>query len=92
MRIIKKVRLPEGGWKFITLDRIEGCYVWDKREGHYYLEWWDGKKRRRELAGQTPSQALEAQRRKRNELISELVAGGKQLKFTEDGEAALQAN
>jgi len=28
------------------------------------------------MAGQTPSDALEAQRRKANELVGELVAGG----------------
>ncbi len=39
------------------------------------MEWWDGRNRRRERAGNTPSQALEAQRRKRNELIGELLSG-----------------
>jgi integrase len=39
------------------------------------VEWWEGRKRRRKRAGETPSQALEAQRRKRNELIGELVSG-----------------
>jgi hypothetical protein len=36
-------------------------------------------KRLRELAGATPAEALEAQRRKRNELIGEAVAQGKAL-------------
>ena len=31
----------------------------------------------REVAGQTPSEAMEAQRRKRNELVGERVLGGK---------------
>jgi len=44
-------------------DYSTGRYVWDKRDGHYFIEWWEGKRRRRELAGQTPSQATEAQRR-----------------------------
>jgi integrase len=80
VRIIKKIRLAGGVWKFISLDRVGSRYAWDKRAGHYFLEWWEGRDRRRQLAGQTPSQALEAQRRKRNELIGELVSGGKQIR------------
>ena len=88
VRIIKKVRLTGGVWKFISLDRVRGRYIWDKQRGYYFLEWWEGRKRRRQLAGQTPSQALEAQRRKRNELIGELAAGGAQLKPVEEGGTA----
>jgi len=84
VRIIKKIRTEEGVWKFVSLDKVKNKYVWDTREGHYFLEWWEGKKRCRELAGQTPSEALEAQRRKRNEIIGEMVAGGKQLIQTEE--------
>jgi hypothetical protein len=32
VRIIKKVRTDEGEWKFISLDKIDNRYVWDKRE------------------------------------------------------------
>jgi hypothetical protein len=39
-----------------------------------------GEKRLREMAGQTPSEETEAQRRKRNELIGEMVFGGKPIK------------
>lgn len=77
VRIIKKVRVTGGVWKFISLDRVGSRYVWDKRPGYYFLEWWDGKKRRRQLAGHTPAEVLEAQRRKQNELIGELIAQGK---------------
>ena len=75
VRIIKKVRLVDGVWKFISLDRAGSRYVWDNRPGYYFVEWWESRKRRRERAGDTPSQALEAQRRKRNELIGEFVSG-----------------
>jgi integrase len=75
VRIIKKVHLADGGWKFISLGRVGSRYVWDNRPGYYFVEWWEGRNRRRERAGDTPSQALEAQRRKRNELIGELVSG-----------------
>jgi hypothetical protein len=82
VRIIKKIRTEEGVWKFISLDKVNNKYVWDGREGNYFLEWWEGKKRCRELAGQTPSEALESQRRKRNEIIGELVAGGRKIHQT----------
>jgi integrase/recombinase XerD len=87
VRIIKKVRIAGGLWKFISLDRIGNRYVWDKCPGYYFLEWWEGKKRRRQLAGQTPSQAVEAQRRKRNELLGELLAQGKAPPKLEEGTA-----
>jgi hypothetical protein len=56
VRIIKKIRTAQGVWSFVSLQKIKGRYAWDKREGHYFIEWWEGKRRRRELAGQTPSQ------------------------------------
>ena len=77
VRIIKKVRVAGGVWKFVSLDRIGKRYVWDKRPGYYFLEWWEGRRRRRESAGVTPSEALEAQRRKQYELVGELVTGGR---------------
>lgn len=77
IRIIKKVRVTGGLWKFISLDRIGKRYVWDKQPGYYFLEWWEGRKRCREKAGVTPSEALESQRRKRHELVGELIVRGK---------------
>src|SRR6266705_3366960 len=77
VRIIKKVRVAGGLWKFISLDRIGQRYVWDKRTGYYFLEGWEGRRRRRESAGVTPSEALESQRRKQHELVGELITGGK---------------
>lgn len=68
--------------------RVQDRYVWDKRPGYFFVEWWEGRKRRREVAGRTPSEAAEAQRRKRNELIGELVAGGAEArKSPEEGTA-----
>jgi len=75
VRIIKKVRVASGVWRFISLKKAGSRYAWDKRPGHYFIEWWQGRHRRRELAGQTPSEAMEAQRRKRNELVGELMLG-----------------
>ena len=71
VRIIKKVKERSGVWKFVSLLRIGTRYMWNKRPGYYFLEWWQGKRRCRQLAGSTPT---DAQRRKRNELIGELIA------------------
>jgi integrase/recombinase XerD len=76
VRLIKKIRETQGLWRFISLHKIHGKYVWDKRPGYFFVEWWEGKKRRRQRAGDTPSEALEAQRRKSNELVGEMIAGG----------------
>lgn len=77
VRIIKKIREDSGQWRFISLKRAGTRYAWDDRPGNYFLEWWDGPKRLRQIAGQTPSEAMEAQRRKRNELVGESLLGGK---------------
>src|SRR4029453_14209582 len=36
--------------------------IWDQRPGYYFIEWWEGKSRRREMTGLTPSEATESQR------------------------------
>ncbi len=77
VRIIKKIRESSGVWRFIALKRAGNRYAWDDRPGCYFVEWWEGVKRRRQVAGQTPSEAAEAQRRKRNELVGEAIFGGK---------------
>ncbi|MDP3000615.1 MAG: hypothetical protein Q8N47_24240, partial [Bryobacterales bacterium] len=75
VRIVKKIRTAPGIWQFVSLNRAGQRYVWDPRPGQYFLEWWEGPKRRRETAGSAPSEALEAQRRKVHELIGKMVAG-----------------
>lgn len=77
VRIIKKIRVSPGVWKFISLQKNGNRYLWDDREGVYYLEWWEGLSRKRESVGTTPSQAREAQSRKQHELMGRGVAGGK---------------
>ena len=78
VRITKKIRTAKGVWQFISLQRVNSRYVWDKREGYYYIEWWEGRRRCRQPAGQTPTQATDTKRRKRNELIGEMATGGRQ--------------
>jgi hypothetical protein len=87
VRIINKIRVSSGLWRFVSLPRNGPRYVWDKRPGYFFVEWWQGKKRKRELAGRTPSEATEAQRRKRNELLGELIAGGATITKPEEGTA-----
>ena len=78
-----------GVWRFISLKKAGTRYAWDKRPGHYFIEWWQGRDRRREVAGQTPSEAMEARRRKRNELVGELVLGSAKPEAPAPAEAPL---
>jgi integrase len=79
VRIIKKIRESSGVWRFVSLKKAGPRYVWDDRPGSYFVEWWEGRKRRRQLAGQTPSEAMESQRRKRHELVGESLLDGKKV-------------
>src|SRR5262249_46777328 len=92
VRIIKKIRPKAGEWKFISMRKIGNRYVWDKRPGYFFIEWWIGPKRHREIAGQTPSEATEAQRRKQNELVGELLSNGNELPHAEEGTATAIAD
>lgn len=84
VRIIKKVREESGRWRFVYLQRKGNRYIWDDRPGTYFLEWWQEGGKRRQTAGQTPSEATEARRRKRNELIGEMVSGGGKVTVEEE--------
>jgi hypothetical protein len=79
VRIIKKIRESSGVWRFVSLQKIGNRYVWDERHGYYFLDWREGKARKREFAGETPAEATESHRRKRNELIGEMVTNGRQI-------------
>lgn len=87
VRIIKKIRPRPGIWQFISMRKIGNRYLWDKRPGYFFIEWWEGKKRKRALAGTTPSEASETQRRKQNELIGERFTNGKEIPRAEEGTA-----
>ena len=69
VNIVKKIKI-NGDWKLLSIPRnTKGSYDWNALpEGLYLIEWRAGGKRRRESAGVTAAQALEAQRRKRHEL------------------------
>lgn len=69
VNIVKKIKV-DGNWKLLSIPRNgKGNYDWNTLpDGLYLVEWYAGGKRRRESAGMTAAQALEAQRRKRHEL------------------------
>lgn len=67
IRVIKKIQ-EDGSWRFVSLKRAGKRCVWDPRPGTYYQEWWEGGQRLREVAGDTPSQVIAAQRRKQIQL------------------------
>jgi integrase len=69
VNIVKRVKI-DGRWKMFSIPRnAKGNYDWNAiADGRYYVEWYVGGTRRREGAGVTAAQALEAQRRKRHEL------------------------
>ena len=89
VRVIKKIRESSGVWRFISLQKNGNRYVWDERPGTYFLEWWEGKKRRRQVAGQAPAEVVEAQRRKRNELLGELLSQGNELPTEQESTGTL---
>lgn len=69
VNIVKKIKI-DGEWKLLSIPRnAKGNYEWTALpKGLYLIEWRAAGKRRRESAGVTAAQALEAQRRKRHEL------------------------
>lgn len=79
IRLFKKIRLAPSQWQFVSLARKGSTWVWDPRPGTYFLEWWEGPQRRREAAGKTPTEALNALRRKQWELAGQAVLGHSEL-------------
>ena len=75
VRVLKKVRLGPGRRQFVSLPRKGNSWVWDPRPGLCLIEWWEGPRRRRESAGQTPAEVLHAVRRKQLELAGEVLLG-----------------
>lgn len=59
VNIVKKIKIG-GDWKLLSIPR-NANYVWNALpDGLYLIEWRAGGKRRRESAGVTVAQALEA--------------------------------
>ncbi len=69
VNIVKQVK-TEGKWILRSIPKKEsGSYDWSALpEGDYFIEWRQDGRRRRQPAGNTAAQAMDAQRRKRHEL------------------------
>ena len=67
VNILQRLK-TDTGWANVALGRnATGRIKWPSR-GHYLIEWRENGRRLRQSAGETPSDALEAQKRKRLEL------------------------
>jgi integrase len=69
VNIVKQIKV-DGGWVLRSIPKkASGNYEWTALpEGTYFIEWRESGQRKREPAGVTASQALEAQRKKRHAL------------------------
>jgi len=67
VNILKQIK-HEGRWKLISIPRDkQGRYQWkDLPEGRYFIEWWERGKRKRQAAGKTTADVLEAARRRKH--------------------------
>jgi len=67
VNILKQVKVG-GRWRLRSIPRTaQGRYDWKALpEGRYLIEWYDQGKRRRQTAGATVAQALEAARRRKH--------------------------
>ncbi len=75
VRILQKIKGSDGVWRFVPVKKSGSKYLWGDRPGTFFLEWSEGLKRRRESVGISPSEALEARRRKTHELVGKMVEG-----------------
>src|SRR5262245_60238409 len=70
VNILKRIKV-DGRWKMVSIPRREGTDNYDWKalpEGRYLIEWYERGKRRREAAGITAAEALNAVRLKKHQL------------------------
>lgn len=67
VNMLKQVKVGER-WKLVSIPRNRhGRYEWKALpEGRYFIEWWERDKRKRQAAGATTADALEAARRRKH--------------------------
>lgn len=67
VNVLKQIRVGKG-WKLVSIPRNRhGRYDWRALpEGRYFIEWWERGKRKRQAAGATTADALEAARRRKH--------------------------
>jgi integrase len=95
VNILQYVRTPFGRWQWepIPKNRRTGSYVWSQaKSNHFYIVWREEKRRHYQKAGSTPSDALEAKRRKEFELAGRAVLqDGKQIPRPQNGGFTIEA-
>jgi integrase len=70
VNILKRIKI-DGRWKMVSIPRRKDTdnYDWKSLpDGRYLIEWYERGKRRREAAGVTAAEALDAVRRKKHQL------------------------
>ena len=67
--VLKQIKV-DGRWKVVAVPRKEsGAFDWNALpDGRYYLDFWERGKRRKQAAGSTAAEVLEAIRRKKHQL------------------------
>lgn len=87
VNVLHRVR-TDSGWVRVPVRKTpQGKFVWDRSQpGVYYLEWYEDGKRRRATAGVTPSEVLEARRRKILELKGRAIEQGRTVSPSATGE------
>ena len=76
VNILQYVKTPSGQWQWAAIPKNSrtGKYLWSKATSdRFYIVWREAKKRRYQKAGTTPSEVLEAKRRKEFELAGRAV-------------------
>lgn len=87
VNVLQRVKTNRG-WSNVALKHNpDGGIKWPSKKAHYLIEWRQNGQRLRKTAGETPSQALEAQRRKGLEL--DAMELGLELSAIEETERAL---
>jgi integrase len=95
VNVLQYVKTPIGRWQWepIPRNRRTGSFVWSKaKSDRFYIVWREEKRRHYQKAGSTPSEALEAKRRKEFELAGRAVLqDGKQIPKLPSGGLTIEA-
>ena len=95
VNLLQYVKTPIGRWQWepIPKNRRTGSHVWSKaKSNNFYIVWREEKRRHYQKAGSTPSEALEAKRRKEFELAGRAVLQeGKQIPQPKNGSFTIEA-
>jgi|GEM_PF-6886833 len=95
VNLLQYVKTPIGRWQWepIPRNRRTGSYIWAKaKSNHFYIVWREEKRRHYQKAGITPSEALEAKRKKEFELAGRaLLQNGRPIPKPQNGGFTVEA-